>query len=78
MNHTTHISTRQDKLRGWMAEHGVTFTAMGKRLGISNVAARRSLFKEKQEKPRIEAFAAIGIPKSLLPKPYSSKDRRRI
>ena len=78
MNHTTHISTRQDKLRGWMAEYGFTFKALGRRLGISNVAARRSLFREKQEEARIEAFAAIGIPKSLLPKPYSSKDRRRI
>ena len=78
MNHTTHKSTRQDKLRGWMAERRLTFTELGKRLGISNVAARRSLFREKQEKSRVEEFAAIGIPKSLLPKPYSSKNRERI
>lgn len=73
MNLSLSKPTRKDKIKGWLAEHGLTFRKIGKAVGMSDVGARKSLLSETVTLSRYEAFKDVGIPEDLLPKPRPVK-----
>lgn len=62
--------TRHDKLKGWLHGRGLTIEKLAKATGLNENTCRWSLKRERASRERIELFLALGIPKSLLPKPW--------
>ena len=68
MNHSLLKTTRKDKIKGWLAEHGLSYRKMGRDMGMSDVAVRKSLLQDSVPLERYKEFRRFGLPKSLLPK----------
>jgi hypothetical protein len=58
--------TRQERLLVWMNRNGITFSALGKLMGITGVNARRRLESDTIPPPHYESWSKI-IPADLLP-----------
>jgi len=59
--------TRQDKLRGFLAWHGVSQRALAKKLGVSEVYIGQILSGKRRPQYYIEKLIQMGIPSELLP-----------
>lgn len=56
-------------LRAWMVLNGITFSALGEKLGISNSGAQLLLKGERMAVARHKECLALGVPEELLPRP---------
>jgi len=66
---------RYDKLKGWLKARRLTFLHLAKELGISARGCCKLLQNRNISPERLDQFAALGIPLSLLPTPWP-KTRR--
>ena len=68
MNHSLPETTRSDKIKGWLAEHGLSYRRLGKFLGMTDAGARKSLLQDSVPLERYKEFQRFGLPEDLLPK----------
>ena len=67
-NFNSKFSTRQERLRAYLAVHGPTFTELAGRLNVSKVRARNIVhFADRVQKRTLEIMVEAGIPVELLP-----------
>ena len=61
------ILTRQQRFKIWKALSRVTYTGLGRHMGISHVAARAFCLGESAPAERVAQLREIGVPEELLP-----------
>ncbi|MDR1125692.1 MAG: XRE family transcriptional regulator [Deltaproteobacteria bacterium] len=59
--------TRYERLRVWMREHGITFTALGEQLGLRYSGARRVCIGTTCPSRHHSKMLELGFPAELLP-----------
>ena len=67
MNQILSQPTRKDKIRGWLAEHRLTYRQLGRALGLSDAGVRKSLLSRDITPERHREFLRLGLPPYLLP-----------
>lgn len=67
VNNLTDLS-REEKLQIFLSRSGLTFKAIGERLGMTGVAAAKLCRGETMPTRRHAEFMALGIPEELLPR----------
>lgn len=68
MNQKTSKTTRHDRLKGRMAEKGVSFRIIGELWGVSGVAARKRLLGDTIDRNDHAILLELGLPRCVLPK----------
>lgn len=61
--------SRQDKLKGWLTSHRLTYADIGNKVGMVASSVFLMLRKETARPERVEQLKALGIPEELLPVP---------
>lgn len=62
-------AARYERLRAWMREHEITFTALGEQLGLRYSGARRVCLGETCPSRHHGKMLKLGFPAELLPAP---------
>ena len=55
------------KLRGWMAERFISWTALGRQLGMTPSGAQCLLLRESCSAKRHSELLSLGFPQEILP-----------
>lgn len=67
------------RLRKWMAQHSITYEALGAALGCSRQVAYNLTVQETMPSQHYPKCLALGIPAELLPAPFDRpKGRPRL
>lgn len=61
--------SRQDRLRAWLALHGIRFGELAEQLGVHPSMITRIVKGERAPAKRIRQLLELGIPEDLLPEP---------
>ena len=65
--------TRQDRLRGFLAEHRVTQRRLGELLGVTEAYVGQILAGKRRPQHYIDELVKLGIPRDLLPENSQKK-----
>jgi len=69
--------TRQELLILWLRRNGISFRELGRRLGVTDVSAKRICRAETAPVHRVECLLEMGIPENLLPEAQNKIVGRR-
>jgi predicted transcriptional regulator len=54
------------KIRGWMAEHGITNSSVARSLGVSQAVVSQVIYGRTTSERIMRALIEAGVPKKLL------------